>query len=84
MEFYLNAPKAGEVFLAGDFNDWSLRKHPMKMEANGVWKKTAMLLPGKYEYKFWVDGGWQIDPSNGQMCRNCFGTHNNVIEVKAG
>jgi hypothetical protein len=43
-----------------------------------------MLFPGRYEYKFLVDGRWQIDPAGKQMCWNCFGTQNNVIEVKTG
>ena len=84
MIFYLDAPEAGEVLLLGDFNDWNLRKHPMKKADSGVWKKTAMLFPGRYEYKFLVDGQWQTDPANEQICWNRFGTQNNVIEVKAG
>jgi 1,4-alpha-glucan branching enzyme len=82
--FYLDAPDAGEVFLAGDFNDWSLQRHRMQKDENGMWKKIAMLFPGRYEYKFLVDDQWQTDPGNDRMCRNCFGTQNNIIDVKAG
>jgi 1,4-alpha-glucan branching enzyme len=84
MLFHLEAPEAGEVFLVGDFNDWDIQKHPMKKEENGVWKKITMLSPGRYEYKFIVDGRWQIDSASDQLCVNCFGTQNNVIEVKPG
>ena len=81
--FRLNAPDAAEVFLAGDFNDWNLRKHPMQKEPGGLWKKTTMLFPGEYEYKFLVDGRWCMDPENGRMCWNRFGTQNNVIEIRS-
>jgi 1,4-alpha-glucan branching enzyme len=80
--FHLSAPDAGEVYLAGDFNNWDLRKHPMQKQENGVWKKTTMLFPGEYEYKFMVDGRWCTDPENDRMCWNRFGSQNNLIEVK--
>ncbi|MFH0725342.1 MAG: glycogen-binding domain-containing protein [Pseudomonadota bacterium] len=76
----LELPAANEVFLMGDFNDWNPTMHPMKKDGSGVWKKMVMLFPGKYEYRFMVDGEWVNDP-NGQLCPNCFGTFNNVVEV---
>jgi len=82
--FQLTAPEAGEVFLAGDFNGWDLRKHPMKKETGGVWKRTTLLFPGEYEYKFLVDDRWCTDPENDRTCWNRFGTQNNVVEVKSG
>jgi len=82
--FRLDAPEAGEVFLVGNFNDWDVRRHRMKREENGVWKKITLLFPGRYEYKFLVDHEWWTDPANDQVCWNRFGTQNNVLEVKAG
>ena len=80
--FHLEAPEAGEVFLVGDFNNWDVQKHPMKKEENGVLKKITLLLPGRYEYKYLVDGRWQNDSASDRFCVNCFGTQNNIIEVK--
>lgn len=80
--FLIEAPEAGEVYLVGDFNNWDARKHPMKREENGVWKKITILVPGRYEYKFLVDGRWQTDTASDQTCWNNYGTQNNVIEVK--
>jgi len=77
--FLLEAPEAKEVLVGGDFNTWNARAHPMKQDESGVWKKMLMLPPGKYEYKFLVDGRWRNDPKNDQMCPNCFGSQNNVI-----
>ncbi len=79
--FSLNAPQAKEVFLAGDFNEWMVEKHPLKKGGDGVWKKSTLLFPGSYEYKYFVDGEWALDPDNHQICANKFGTHNNVITV---
>ncbi len=53
----------------------------MKKNKKGVWEKTLMLDIGRYEYKFFVDGHWQSDPQNGQVCGNSFGTLNNVLMV---
>jgi len=79
--FSLEAPSAHEVSLGGDFNNWDAVSHPMKKDAKGVWKKTLVLAPGRYEYKFLVDGRWRNDPKNDKTCSNSFGTINNVINV---
>ena len=81
LEFSLDCPNADAVFLAGDFNDWNVRKHPMRKNADGIWEKTIYVFPGSYEYKFFVDGLWQMDPNNSECCTNCYGTDNNVITV---
>ena len=79
--FLLEASNAKEVFLTGDFNDWSQEKHPMRKDKNGTWKKRVMLSPGSYEYKFLVDGQWLEDPRNNSRCPNRFGTNNSVIRL---
>lgn len=81
--FQLAAPGAQEVSIAGDFNEWNAKKHSLKKKSGGFWERTLMLFPGRYEYKFLVDGVWRVDPSNSLLCKNTFGTRNSVIEVKA-
>lgn len=83
INFVLDAPEAQEVSLVGSFNDWSVKKHPMKKDGGNAWKKTVMLAPGNYEYKFWVDGRWVEDPQNERRCANSFGTVNSVVKVPA-
>ncbi len=78
--FYLGAPGARKVILAGNFNNWD-ETCVMNMEPNGKCKKTFMLTPGRYEYKFIVDGRWLCDPENPKQCENSYGTHNSYIEV---
>ena len=78
--FTLAAPGATSVFLAGDFNNWD-ETLAMNIEPNGKCSKTLMLLPGRYEYKFKVDGHWHCDPENSARCDNVHGTTNSVIVV---
>ena len=83
VNFSLDAPGADSVHVAGDFNAWDRQKHPLKRNANGLWQKTVMLFPGRYEYRFLVDGQWASDMQNSETCLNCYGTLNNVITVSA-
>jgi hypothetical protein len=45
--------------------------------------KINMLAPGRYEYKFQVDGKWRLDAANDKRCRNEFGTENCIMMVSA-
>ncbi|MFC1823496.1 isoamylase early set domain-containing protein [Thermodesulfobacteriota bacterium] len=81
VQFKLESPKVKAVFLMGDFNDWKTGVHPMKKNKDGIWEKTVMRQPGRYEYKFLVDVGWRNDPINDDYCQNCFSTRNNVLTV---
>jgi len=78
--FTLQAPDASEVMLAGDFNNWQGSKTPLKKGKNG-WQKKIVLKPGKYEYKFVVDGNWINDPNNSWCVTNSYGSQNSVIQV---
>ncbi len=79
--FSLEALNADGVILMGDFNNWDPKVHPMKNDGGGIWNKTVMIPPGKYEYKFLADGQWIEDPRNDQNCPNCFGTNNSVLNL---
>lgn len=79
--FRLTAMEAAEVYVAGDFNEWNPQKHPLKQKTDGIWEASVMLKPGRYEYKFRVDGEWRNDPASNEVCENLFGTQNNVLSV---
>ena len=79
--FSFKTTAAEEVILMGNFNNWNPKKHPMKNDGSGTWNKTVVLSPGKYEYKFMVDGEWKKDPRNDQTCSNCFGTQNSILNL---
>jgi 1,4-alpha-glucan branching enzyme len=82
--FSLVAPGAKDVRLAGDFTDWD--KKALAMDRMKPRSRTfAVILdlpPGRYEYKFIVDGEWRTDPDAGSA-PNEFGGENSVIWVKA-
>ncbi|PNX50549.1 MAG: glycoside hydrolase [Thermoplasmata archaeon M9B2D] len=79
--FSFESSDAEEVILMGDFNNWNEKKHPMKNNGNGMWNKSVLIPPGRYEYKFLVDRKWKEDPQNDQTCLNCFGTYNNIFNL---
>jgi 1,4-alpha-glucan branching enzyme len=74
-------PSASEVFLVGDFNNWSHHADRM-VKHQGIFRKTKRLAPGEYQYKFLVDGEWHTDPSAPNQIPNEFGTLNSVIRVR--
>jgi len=69
---------ARQVFLAGDFNNWSPYSLPMKHEGD-EWTFRVHLSPGKHLYKFVVDGKWTKDPGNKLWEQNEFGTGNSIV-----
>jgi len=77
--FYLPIRKtAQKVYISGTFNNWSTTQTPMKMMDNG-WMVDLKLKPGKYAYKFIVDGRWTTDPSNKLRERGDAGDYNSVV-----
>jgi hypothetical protein len=45
----------------------------------GKWIFPMYLKPGKYTYKFIVDGRWILDPANRLYEENRYGTGNSVF-----
>jgi 1,4-alpha-glucan branching enzyme len=65
VHFRLEAAKAKQVSLVVQLNRFEKRKYPMNKEDNhGHWKKILVLPPGRYRYRFSVDGRWVNDPEN--------------------
>lgn len=78
--FTLEAPEAHSVQLAGDFNGWTPAGYEMEF-SNGVWRKMLALAPGRYRYRYVVDGRWQRDPLNPSVEPSPFGDQNSVIDL---
>ncbi len=81
VNFTLYAPKAKKIFLTGDFNQWNTQSLPMKRDKKGIWKLKTPLSPGRYEYKFYVDGNWFEGSTGTEQVFNPFGTQNFVLEI---
>jgi chromosome partitioning protein len=80
--FSIEAPDATRVQLAGDFNNWN--PGAAELERTGaVWKATLRLEPGRYRYRYVVDGTWQSDPLNPAVDPSPFGGHDSLVILEA-
>jgi 1,4-alpha-glucan branching enzyme len=83
VEFVLECTGAEQVYICGDFNQW--RPTSLRMIGNpdaGLWEKRLTLPPGRYEYKFVVNGNWTHDPDARENVANVYGSLNSVVEVR--
>jgi hypothetical protein len=72
---------ARNAIVTGSFNNWSQQDYRMDMY-QGTWLFPIWLKPGKYTYKYIVDGKWIQDPTNTLWEENEFGTGNSVVWVE--
>ena len=80
--FSLDRPGAKAVNLCGDFNHWSPTSLRMiRQGASDHWERRLILPPGRYQYKFFVDGQWIHDPKARENVPNHHGSFNSVLEV---
>lgn len=81
-EFLFHAPKAGSVYVLGDFNNWqkSEASRLTKLES-GDWAAHFNLSKGRYRYKFLVDEEWIEDPANSKSETNVFGTTDSILTL---
>lgn len=77
----LQRPDAGSVFIAGSFNDWSPDATPLAKTGDSSWAVELALPPGRYEYRFVVDGAWVDDPQAAEVAPSPFGSVNAVLLV---
>jgi hypothetical protein len=77
--FFLRGNKeAKKVTLAGSFNNWDPDALTMTRTDSG-WIASVNLVPGKYWYKFIVDGNWTIDTDNRNSENDGQGNTNSVF-----
>ena len=81
IEFVLQMPQAQSACVAGTFNNWDSKKTPMRKAGSTGWKASVPLTPGRYEYRFVVDGQWISDPSARESVKNQFGSTNSIVVV---
>ncbi len=78
IQFAFPAPAAKAASVVGDFNNWNTDADPMEKDEEGVWKISLSLKPGRYEYRFFVDAGWENDPACASYVPNESGSSNCV------
>lgn len=74
-------PDAREVFVSGTFNGWAKPGYRM-YKKEGDWLLPVYLTPGKYSYKFIVNGRWILDPANKLWEQNEYNTGNSVLWIE--
>jgi enterochelin esterase-like enzyme len=80
--FRLNAPKADEVVLTGEFIEGNRK---FEKGADGIWSLTVgPIEPEIYHYNFTIDGVRTIDPGNPQLKTGSTpSTITSVLEIKS-
>jgi len=78
--FTIEADHAAQVQVMGDFNDWNLEGSEME-RVDGIWQKVVTLPPGRYRYRYIVDGRWQSDPLNVAVEPNPHGGFDSILVV---
>ncbi len=72
------------VSVVGDFNEWDDSAHALKLsKKDGAWKKAVQLAPGRYEFRYFVDGErWENEPEADDHVWSPFFSQNSVIVVE--
>ncbi|HWL92508.1 MAG TPA: AAA family ATPase [Phycisphaerae bacterium] len=81
--FVTRAFGAHRVQIAGDFNDWNPDRSPLMRVDDDTFQIKLPLRPGRYGYRFVIDGQWRNDPANHRAELNPFGELNNIVEYQA-
>lgn len=69
---------AKEVYVAGSFNNWSAKSDRLQRKGT-IWITDVEAEPGKYTYKFIVDGRWILDPNNPEKVKE--GDYDNSLII---
>ena len=82
--FLFHHDTAASVSLGGDFNGWDATRSPLTKDAGGLWQVAVEApLPGRYQYKFLIDGErWMEDPTNGMKMPDNYGGLNSVLVIE--
>ncbi len=73
------------VNVAGEFNAWSTSADPMQKQSDGSFTLLKKLAPGRYPYKFVVNGtDWKPDPAAQESVDDGYGGKNSLIVLAGG
>ena len=84
VQFSLDAPRAGSVAVAGDFDGWTGSHALEDVDGDGIWTGRVPFQPGVHAYMFLVDGSeWMTDPRAQRYAEDGFGNRNAILAVAA-
>ncbi len=75
VEFKCCGREAMQVYLVGDFNEWSCTATPMSRTVEGEWIAVLSLPDGVYEYKYLADDQWLLDEAAENVDEVPFGSN---------
>ena len=95
VKFIFDSPSSKTVYLAGQFNNWTYDKAKVsknetvnvvielaRNKQTGFWEKYVYLPPGKYQYKYVLDGQtWKYDQNTLEKTDDGYGGFNSIIVV---
>lgn len=81
VDFTLSDVQAKTVALSGEFNGWSVTDTPLERGDDGTWRATVALAPGRYQYKYVLDGERWVNDPHAESVSNPYGSVDSVIVV---
>jgi 1,4-alpha-glucan branching enzyme len=82
IKFRIYNKSASLIAIVGDFNNWNPEHDLLTKGKNNVWTITKKLQPGKYRYKFIIDGKWTHDIYNNKNAADNTGGIASLIQIK--
>ena len=82
-KFLYYMPDARSMALTGDFIDWDPEGIEMERDEYGTWSTHYSLPPGKYKYKFIIDGKAMPDPDIDEQVPDGMGGWATPLVVKS-
>ena len=76
-------PNARQVFIVGSFNNWQPLATPLRNCGGNRWLLEIALEPGRYEYRFVVDGKFVDEPGLPGRAAESSGGHKSVLVISA-
>lgn len=73
--------RAHRVYLVGDFNHWDEQSLPMRRSNSLRFEIELVIPPGRYQFKYLIDGIWWNDPDADEYVDNFWGSEDSVICV---
>ena len=79
--FYYKDDNANTVALVGDFNFWNPFSLPMHKNSAGLWEVIVDIPPGRYAYRFLVDGKYRTDPYGTKIVYDRFSREMSLVRI---
>ncbi len=70
-----------QIYLAGDFNNWNEKSHPLKKGKDKKWSITIKLPPGEHQFRYVKNNEWYNDHKADKYVRTVWDSDNSVVVV---